>query len=241
MHGNRAMKGNSLKLSAYVIFLITFLAPANQTRGMDSGRPMKSIQENKGEVIVLPAPEKRGSLSLEEALYKRESVRSFSPEPLTVKEISQILWAAQGTTRHWGGRTSPSAGALYPLEVYMALPEGLYKYVPSLHQMLQVSKRNLMVSLSDAALGQGCIREAPAVVIITAVYKRIEGKYGSRGERYVKIEVGHAAQNILLQAVSLGLSAVPVGAFHDEKVRRIMAIPDDHKPLYLIPVGHGRR
>ena len=98
-----------------------------------------------------------------------------------------------------------------------------------------------MASLSDAALGQGCVREAPAVVIITAVYERIERKYGSRGERYVKIEVGHAAQNILLQAVSLGLSAVPVGAFHDEKVRRILSLPDDHKPLYLIPVGHGRR
>jgi SagB-type dehydrogenase family enzyme len=235
------MKEQYLKLPAFVIFLIALWVPADQARGMDPGRPMKSIQENKGEVIILPAPEKRGSMSLEETLYKRESVRSFSPEPLTAKEISQILWAAQGTTRHWGGRTSPSAGALYPLEVYMALPEGLYKYVPNQHQMLQVSKRNLMGPLSDAALGQGCIREAPAVVIITAVYERIERKYGSRGERYVKIEVGHAAQNILLQAVSLGLSTVSVGAFHDEKVRRILPIPDDHKPLYLIPVGHGRR
>jgi SagB-type dehydrogenase family enzyme len=235
------MKEKYFKPAAFAIFLITLLVPADQARGMNFGRPMKSIQENKGEVIVLPAPEKRGSLSLEEALYKRESVRSFSPEPLTVKEISQILWAAQGKTRHWGGRTSPSAGALYPLEIYMALREGLYRYVPDQHQMLKVTDRNLIVSLSDAALGQGCIREAPAVVIITAVYGRIEGKYGSRGERYVKIEVGHAAQNILLQAVSLGLSAVPVGAFHDEKVRRILSIPDDHKPLYLIPIGHGRR
>jgi SagB-type dehydrogenase family enzyme len=235
------MKKQYLILPAFIVFLIALLVPADQTRGMDPGRPMKSVQENKGGVIILPAPEKRGSLSLEEALYKRESVRSFSPEPLTVKEISQILWAAQGTTRHWGGRTSPSAGALYPLEIYMALREGLYKYVPNQHQMLQVANRNFMASLSDAALGQGCVREAPAVVIITAVYERIERKYGSRGERYVKIEVGHAAQNILLQAVSLGLSAVPVGAFHDEKVRRILSLPDDHKPLYLIPVGHGRR
>jgi SagB-type dehydrogenase family enzyme len=235
------MKEQYLILPAVVVFLIALLVPVDQTRGMDPGRPMKSIQENKGEVIILPAPEKRGSLSLEEALYKRESVRSFSPEPLTVKEISQILWAAQGKTRHWGGRTSPSAGALYPLEIYMALREGLYKYVPNQHQMLQVANRNFMASLSDAALGQGCVREAPAVVIITAVYERMGRKYGSRGERYVMIEVGHAAQNILLQAVSLGLSAVPVGAFHDEKVRRILSLPDDHKPLYLIPVGHGRR
>jgi SagB-type dehydrogenase family enzyme len=235
------MKERYLILPAFIVFLIALLVPADRTRGMDTGGPMKSIQENKGEVIILPAPEKRGSLSLEEALYKRESVRSFSPDPLTVKEISQILWAAQGTTRHWGGRTSPSAGALYPLEIYMALREGLYEYVPGQHQMLQVANRNFMASLSDAALGQGCVREAPAIVIITAVYERIERKYGSRGERYVKIEVGHAAQNILLQAVSLGLSAVPVGAFHDEKVRRILSLPDDHKPLYLIPVGHGRR
>jgi SagB-type dehydrogenase family enzyme len=202
---------------------------------------MKSVQENTGGIVDLPAPEKRGTLSLEEALYKRESVRSFSSKALTAKEISQILWAAQGRTRHWGGRTSPSAGALYPLEIYVALREGLFRYLPDQHQMLQLREGNLMTPLSEAALGQGCVREAPAVVVITAVYGRIERKYGSRGERYVKIEAGHAAQNILLQAVSLGLSAVPVGAFYDEKVSRVLSIPDDHKPLYLIPVGHGRR
>jgi len=202
---------------------------------------MKSVQDNPGGVIDLPAPEKRGTMSLEEALYKRESVRSFSSKPLTMREISQILWAAQGRTRHWGGRTAPSAGALYPLEIYVALRDGLYRYLPDQHQMLQIRGGNLAASLSEAALGQGCVREAPAVVIITAVYERIERKYGKRGERYVKIEAGHTAQNILLQAVSLGLSAVPVGAFYDEKVSRVLSIPDDHKPLYLIPVGHGRR
>lgn len=239
--GNWPMIEKPFNLLIFAVFIITLLAPADQARGVDFGGPMKSVQENKGEVITLPAPVKRGSISLEEALYKRESVRSFLPESLTLKEISQILWAAQGTTRHWGGRTVPSAGALYPLEIYLALREGLYRYLPRQHQMSQVTGGNLMASLSDAALGQGCVREAPAVVIITAVYERIEGKYGSRGERYVKIEAGHAAQNILLQAVSLGLSAVPVGAFHDEKVRRVLSIPDDHEPLYLIPVGHGRR
>jgi len=100
------------------------------------------------------------------------------------------------------------------------------------------SERNVLKFLSNAALGQGCIRDAAAVIVITAVYERIEGKYGSRGERYVKIEAGHAAQNILLQAVSLGLGAVPVGAFYDERVKEILNLPPDYEPLYLVPVGY---
>lgn len=228
------------RFPVFAVFILLLLTAAGQARGMDFGGPMKSVEEKKGEVVMLPAPEKRGAMSLEEALEKRESVRSFSSKPLTMREISQIFWAAQGTTRRWGGRTSPSAGALYPLEIYMALRDGLYRYVPDKHRMMRVTDRNLMAPLSEAALGQGCVREAPAVVIITAVYERIERKYGGRGERYVKIEAGHAAQNILLQAAALGLSAVPVGAFHDEKVSRVLSLPDDHRPLYLIPVGHGR-
>jgi len=228
-----------IRLSA--VLLVILLAAADRARGMDFGGPVSTMNDNKGDVIVLPAPERKGFMSLEETLQKRESVRSFLPEPLTMKEISQILWAVQGTTRRWGGRTSPSAGALYPLEIYIALGDGLYHYEPAGHRIKKVADGNLMTPLSDAALGQGCVREAPAVVVITAVYERMERKYGSRAERYVKIEVGHAAQNMLLQAVSLGLASVPVGAFHDGRVSRVLSLPDDHKPLYLLPVGRGRK
>ena len=202
-----------------------------------SGGDLK-MKAGQNKVITLPRPSLRGSVSLEETLARRESVRHFSKKALTEEEVSQLLWAGQGVTRSWGGRTAPSAGALYPLELYIALPDGLFHYFPKDHKLILHSERNVLKFLSNAALGQGCIRDAAAVIVITAVYERIEGKYGSRGERYVKIEAGHAAQNILLQAVSLGLGAVPVGAFYDERVKEILNLPPDHEPLYLIPVGY---
>jgi len=188
--------------------------------------------------IKLPEPAQKGSMSLEEALARRESVRNFSSMPLTLTEISQLMWAGQGITRPWGGRTAPSAGALYPLELYIALPEGFFHYIPGGHRLVRCIERNIIADLARAALGQECVRNASAVIVIAAVYERIEGKYGSRGERYVKVEAGHAAQNILLEAVSLGLGAVPVGAFYDEEVKKVLEFPLDHAPLYLIPVGH---
>jgi len=189
-------------------------------------------------VIHLPEPVKDGPVSLEETLAVRESMRQYSDASLTLTHISQLLWAGQGITRDWGGRTAPSAGGLYPLELYVVLPEGVYRYVPHKNQLLRHLDGNVSGVLSRAALGQHWVRSAPLVIVICAVYERVCGKYGKRGERYVTIEVGHVAQNIILQAVSLGLGSVPVGAFHDEQVRNALRLPEDHEPLYLIPIGH---
>lgn len=221
------------------VVLLLFCAPLVNSFGKE--KKMKLFQETVGKAIQLPKPLLQGNMSLEEAMAKRLSVRDFSTEPLTVAEISQILWATQGITGTWGRRTAPSAGALYPLEVYIALREGLFHYVPHDHNLIRVSDKNLLDSLASAALGQRCVKDAPATIIIAAVYERIERKYGSRGERYVKIEVGHAAQNTLLQATALGLGAVPVGAFHDGQVHKILNLPPDHIPLYLIPVGRMKK
>ena len=202
---------------------------------------MKSLRNRTDTVIQLPEPASGGGMSVEAALAKRESVRHFASLPLTTSQLSQILWAAQGITRDWGGRTAPSAGALYPLELYLALRDGFFHYVPLNHQLLRVSDHDFIDDLAAVALGQQCIRESSAVVVIAAVYERIEQKYGRRGERYVKVEAGHAAQNILLQAVSQGIGAVPVGAFYDDDVRKVLSLPSDHEPLYLIPMGHLRK
>ena len=202
---------------------------------------MKSLRNKTDKVIQLPEPASDGGMSVEAALAKRESVRHFTSVPLTLSLLSQILWAAQGITRNWGGRTAPSAGALYPLELYLALLDGFFHYIPRNHQLMHISESNFIEDLAAVALGQQCIRESSAVVVIAAVYKRIEQKYGRRGERYVKVEAGHAAQNILLQAVSQGIGAVPVGAFYDEDVRKVLSLPSDHEPLYLIPLGHTRK
>lgn len=194
-----------------------------------------------GEARSLPAPHLQSDVSLEETLVRRRSVRSFTAEPLTEEEIGQLLWAAQGLTADWGGRTAPSAGALYPLEIYVATEQGVWHYLPQGHRVETWLTRDVRRELWAAGLRQDAIREAPAVFVIAAVYERTAVKYGERAKRYVHLEAGHAAQNLLLEAVALGLGAVPIGAFYDDRVQDILALPADHAPLYLIPVGHPRR
>jgi SagB-type dehydrogenase family enzyme len=188
--------------------------------------------------IPLPEPSPAGDVSLEEAIAGRRSVREFTAEPLTWQEVSQLLWAAQGVTDPRGLRAAPSAGALYPLEVYVVLPEGVYHYLPQTHAINAVLDGDRRENLWEAGLRQDALRGAAAVFVIAGVYERTEGKYGERAERYVEMEAGHAAQNLLLQAVALELGAVPIGAFYDDQVQSALALPADHRPLYLIPVGH---
>jgi len=158
-----------------------------------------------------------------------------------MKEISQLLWAAQGITQSSHNfRTAPSAGALYPLELYIVISDGVYHYNPHLHTLETLSTEDIRGSLSQAALGQRVIKDAPLSILITVVYERVTSKYGQRGNRYVDMEVGHSAQNIHLQAIALGLSSVPVGAFNDETVSKLLNLPPEHQPRYIIPVGHSK-
>jgi SagB-type dehydrogenase family enzyme len=226
-------------LSTCGLVIIIFIVFATNSSFSKDGESMTVRSGEK--IIELPEPARKGGVSLEETLAARRSVRDFTGDRLREEELSQLLWSAQGTTRSWGGRTAPSAGALYPIELYVVLPEGLFRYVSRGHKLVRISDQNLFRSLAGAALGQECLRNAPAVIVITAVYERTERKYGRRGERYVKMEVGHAAENVLLQAVSLGLGAVPIGAFYDDRVSRALNLPENHEPLYLIPVGRERK
>jgi SagB-type dehydrogenase family enzyme len=191
--------------------------------------------------VPLPKPTLAGETPLEEALLRRRSVREFKNTPLTTAELGQLLWATQGITNERGFRTAPSAGALYPLETYVATADGLFHYDPQGHQLWAVSQEDARQGLYDAALRQEPVLQAPAVFVLTAVYDRTAQKYGTeRGPRYVHLEAGHAAQNLLLEAVVLGLGAVPIGAFEDQRVQEVLGLPADHEPLYLIPVGHPR-
>jgi SagB-type dehydrogenase family enzyme len=178
-------------------------------------------------------------MPLHEALTSRRSVRQYNDRPLSTEELGQLLWAAQGTTSNRGFRTAPSAGALYPLEVYVATAEGAFHYQPAGHRLAALSHEDPRPALYAAALQQDPVRDAPAVFVVAAVYQRTSAKYGQeRSPRYVHLEAGHAAQNLLLEAVALGLGAVPIGAFYDEEVQKALELPADHRPLYLIPVGH---
>ncbi|MGE5233843.1 MAG: SagB/ThcOx family dehydrogenase [Acidobacteriota bacterium] len=196
--------------------------------------------------IALPAPQKSGPMSLEQALAQRRSVREFAPAPLALAEVGQLLWAAQGTNRPDGRRTAPSAGATYPLELWLlagkvdGLPPGLYRYEPGPHRLLAIDSRDRRAALAAAAHGQEWLAAAPAVVVVAAVPTRTAARYGERTERYVAIEVGHAAENLCLQAVALGLGTVPVGAFSDREVERLLGMPAGEVARLLLPVGRPR-
>lgn len=190
--------------------------------------------------IQLPPPVTKGKISLEGTILSRRSKRSFSPKDLTLAQISQILWAGQGITAGRGSyRAAPSAGALYPMEIYVLTKQGLYHYLPEGHKLEVLTEKDLRPALAGAALGQSAVSEAALDIIICAVYSRITGRYGQRGIIYAAIEAGHIAQNIHLQAVALGLGSVPIGAFSDEGVKNILSLPKDNEPLYIIPVGYA--
>ena len=187
---------------------------------------------------ALPLPRTESPTSLEEALARRRSVREFSSETLSDGEIGQLLWAAQGITAEGGRRTAPSAGALYPLELYAVTPDGLWHYLPEDHALTRISDEDLRVELMKAALDQAAVGAAPLVVVVTGVVERTAAKYGpERAQRYVLLEAGHAAHGLLLQAVALDLAAVPIGAFVDSEVARVLSLPAGQAPLYLLPVG----
>jgi SagB-type dehydrogenase family enzyme len=188
------------------------------------------------EIIDLPAPSLSGTVSLEQCLVERRSVRSFTDQALSLEEISQLFWAAQGRTHDAKKRTSPSAGALYPMEVYLVTEDRFYQYRPGGHRAAVLKEENLIGPLASASFSS-FVSEAPAIFVLTVVYERLEEKYGERSERYAKLEAGHVSQNILLQAVSLGLGATPVGAFGDVAVQVVLEIPSNHEPLLLIPIG----
>lgn len=202
----------------------------------------KTMNNNKQfQTIKLPKPETDGDISLETTLQNRRSVRNFSSTPVPLSSISQLLWAAQGITHPRGFKTAPSAGALYPLDIYVftgnvrGLNQGIYQYRPIDHSIILVSEGDYRGELCNAALRQQSVNHAPAVFVITGISERITGKYGERGIRYMFIEAGHAAQNLCLQAVASELGSVVIGAFSDDRVSKI--VQTDGMPIYIIPVG----
>lgn len=213
--------------------------PAQTERKPSEPKP----PEPKLSELKLPDPRYDSKISLEQTLLKRRSIRDYTGEPLTLHETSQLLWAAQGITDARGLRTAPSAGATYPLETYLVVgrvenvTHGVYRYDPPTHKLVKVLEGDVRVDLAAAALGQNWVKEAAINIVLTAIYERTTRRYGDRGTKYVHMEVGHAAQNVCLQAVALNLGAVVVGAFYDDRVSKVLNLPRDEQPLYIIPVG----
>jgi len=205
-------------------------------------------------IIKLPSPQLKGKVSLEETILRRRAVRRYRRDPLNLSQLSQILWSAQGITGTREFRAAPSAGATYPLEIFVfvgkqgviaseakqapeELQAGIYHYEAESHSLSLHNPADLRPDLARATLDQEFIIAAPVDIVICALYHRTSYRYGRRGERYVHIEVGHVGENIHLQAVALGLATVEVGAFHDEEVRKVLGVEEQIKPLYIMPLG----
>jgi SagB-type dehydrogenase family enzyme len=184
----------------------------------------------------LPQPSGLRAMTLADALAERRSARDFAATPLDVEGVADLLWAAQGVTASWGGRTAPSAGALYPLEVYLVTDAQASRYVPEGHRVQVREAPSMKAALADA-VGQAPAADAPAVFVITGTPARLEPKYLGRAERFTLLEAGHAAQNLLLAATALGLGGVPIGSFDADAVATVLGLPSGEDPIYVIPVG----
>ncbi|MCL1973696.1 MAG: SagB/ThcOx family dehydrogenase [Bacteroidetes bacterium] len=205
---------------------------------------------------LLPAPQMEGKVSVETAMAQRRSQRNYQDREILAEELAQVLWAAYGVTKpdtdrlflRGGFRTAPSAGALYPFEIYAVVGKvkgitpGVYRYISQEHKLVQTIEGDMRGALRRAALGQAMVEEAPVTVVYAAIFSRMTGKYGDRGrERYVCIDLGHSAQNIYLQAESLHLGTCSIGAFVDDRVSEVLQLPEEEEPLYLMPLGHYER
>jgi len=195
------------------------------------------------QTVDLPAPQTTGEVPVEEAIQDRRSIRAWADAPLSLQEVGQLLWSAQGITDPDGLRAAPSAGATFPLEVYLVagevegLEEGNYRYLPSDHALERTASGDSRSALAGAALEQMWVADAPAVIVITAVIQRTAQRYGDRASRYVAMEAGCAAENVYLGAGALGLGTVIVGAFGDDEVKQVMGLPAEQEPYALMPVG----
>jgi SagB-type dehydrogenase family enzyme len=190
-----------------------------------------------GETIKLPSPRYDSEVSIEKALLERRSIRSYKEEPLTLHELSQILWAAQGITETKRGlRTAPSARALFMVEVYVLLgnvtnlPMGAYKYQPQGHELIKMADGDKKAELFKA-VGQASIKNAPAVLVFSGLSEK------TQRPPWMYLEAGHAAQNVYLQAVSLKMGGVVMAGFKDEDVRKVLNLSEKEQPIYIMPIG----
>lgn len=243
------------------VFVVLFGAALVLALGMAAWAGEKHAQTaEQASTVRLPAPSTAGGAPLAQAIAARRSVRAYDGKPVPLAAVSQLLWAAQGVTQpapkapatwnakwgEWRGglRSAPSAGALFPLEVYVlatsvdGLDRGLYRYISAEHALVRAGAASVTAKdLMQAAFMQQDIAQAPLAVIITGVYERTAVKYGDRAPRYVHIEAGAAAENLMLQADALGFGTVYIGAFIDDAVSKTLGLPADQVPLGIIPVG----
>ena len=197
--------------------------------------------------VSLPSPAKMGGISLDQALRKRKSVRTYANKPLSKEQLAYLLWSSTGIQRREDGReyrTVPSAGGLYPIETYLVVnnvedvPQGVYHYSVQQHLLEELQTGDFSRPITAAALGQRMCSQAAVVFIWTAIFQRSKWKYGERAYRYIYLDAGHMAQNLALSAVSLGLGSCHIGALFDEEVNSIVQVDGiDESVVYMTIAG----
>ncbi|MGB5422494.1 MAG: SagB/ThcOx family dehydrogenase [Desulfobacterales bacterium] len=232
-------------LALLVKWLVAFWSASSWSLKWAAAKDKQQFQEA---TMKLRPPKIDGTVSVESAIKQRRTIRSFSPEILELNQLSQLLWSAQGVTENSGfKRAAPSAGALYPMDVYAVvgrssveqIEAGVYHYEPNGHALSYITKKDMRDRIAKASLSQMWMAHAPLNIVITAEYSRITVKYKERGIRYAMIEAGHIAQNLFLQAEALGLMASIVGAFNDNELIEILKVPRTHEPLLIMPIGYA--
>ena len=246
------------KLTMKLYFLVILLASLVACNNTETEHPQSKLTKIEGAQLAynLPSPRTDGSISVERALSKRRSQRSFVDKAISAEDLSQVLWAAYGVTQpapdrptlRGGFRAAPSAGGLYPFEIYVLITKvngiepGVYKYISEEHKIVRTIDKDIRNEFAAAALGQNHIKEAPVNIFYCAIYSRMTKKYGDRGrDRYVCMDLGHSAQNVYLQAEALNLGTCAIGAFSDDKIAEVMQLPEEEVPLYIMPLGHYYR
>ncbi len=233
-----------LLIIAAIAFTVGSRSLTPEAKSNESENYSESMNIQPGATIDLPEPVTDGQMSLEKTLTLRRSIRSYTEEPLTVSEVSQLLWSAQGITNERGYRTAPSAGATFPLEMFLVvsnvegMEKGLYHYHPEGHRLEFIREADLAEPLYQASLSQSMILEGGVVLVFGAIFERTTERYGERGIRYVHNEIGHASQNVHLQAAALDLGTVVIGAYNDDEVEEALRLGDQYRVLYLMPVGN---
>ncbi len=222
------------KIACLALWLI-----AGAACGAEKAQP-KTGKDAGATVIKLKRAAVSEASPVAKVIARRRSVRQYSQEPIPMQDIGELLWAAQGITSPRGFRAAPSAGALYPLELYVVVANGVYRYDPRAETLTLVVRGDVRKKLAQAAYGQTWVAQAPATIVFAAVYERVTRKYGTRGVRYTHMEVGHAAENLMLRAVEMGLGTVAVGAFDEAYITHVLKLPAKEVPVYLIPVGKPR-
>jgi SagB-type dehydrogenase family enzyme len=250
----------NLFLKSQLLWLIPLMFVACTSPVDDANTIVLTKTDDTQLTYILPSPKTAGTMSVEEALFIRRSYRNFENKALSAEQLSQILWAAYGITKpmednpnrppnrpsfRGGLRTAPSAGATFPFEIYAVIGNvdgiepGVYRYISEEHKIVRVIDADVREELTEAALGQLMVKQAPATIFYSAVFNRTTVRYGDRGrERYVCMDLGHSAQNIYLQAEALGLGTCAIGAFIDADVSRVLQLPAEEEPLYMMPVGY---